>query len=185
MDEKLLSWCAGLLEGEGYVTLARRGRNSYYVLMNVANTEPDLLEPFIKLFGGRIYTEDRKDGRNMLYRWHVSGGEAIRTAEALFPYLVGKRKRELCSLVHHYAELRYRCFRCGVPLEVGTAKSYCSKSCMWRVASRRQKDPKYELPRTRLSLVFAKIAYRFYELNSGRQRAARIRASQAERPGLR
>ncbi len=168
MDEKLLSWCAGLLEGEGNLAIRRKGRDCFYPFVDIGNTERDLIAPFVDLFGGRIYIEPRGQNQEM-FRFRLYGGDAIRFAAEIRPYLRGSRKARLCDLILQYAEIRYRCLGCGGRIEAGSRKWYCSKSCKWKIGHRRARDPNYELPRARLSKIFTQLAYRSYELNGGRE----------------
>ena len=183
MDEQLLSWCAGFFEGEGHVALQRKGRDCYTVRLHIGNTEPDLLTPFTELFGGHIYVETKPHPRQPLYRWTAYGGTAIRVIEILVPYVVGERKKELCDIIRRFAELRYQCLRCGKPLEIGSYKWYCSKSCKWWVGRQRAKNPDFELPRAHLSPIFAELVYRSYELNGGREKPRQWDPPSRDPPG--
>ena len=65
IEDVELAWQAGIIDGEGTVTLAkqmRKGRPSpaYRPMVTVTNTNPALVMPFVDAWGGGMYREPGK-----------------------------------------------------------------------------------------------------------------------------
>lgn len=116
--ETEVAYFAGLLDGEGYISVAKRGRH-FAPIVNITNTNLDLLYWVQDRFGGEIYPVS--DGRNFpnakdCYRIMWNGhGEIATVIAAVMPYLVAKKAQ-----AHLIAEFLSLPSRQGKKLPVAT-----------------------------------------------------------------
>ena len=97
-----LAYMAGIMDGEGYISLARRNskRNKsglrYDIQVGVTNTNKWLLETFRFSFGGSI-SKKRKGYEKSLpssqdcFNWQIGNQQALTAIKTLLPYLRLKR----------------------------------------------------------------------------------------------
>ena len=99
MTSNDVSWAAGVVDGEGTITLAkqiRKGRPSpaYREAVTVANCDKRILEPFHSMWGGNIYTVvEKRPGYSDSSTWHCPQGSVKAFLEAVLPFLRGKREQ--------------------------------------------------------------------------------------------
>ncbi len=94
MDEEL-AWMAGLLEGEGTLTIT----GQWVVSITIANTERELLEPFKERFGGAIYSTQSPAMVYGCLRYQITGKLAKELVQVLLPFMRSQRKRRLAELL--------------------------------------------------------------------------------------
>lgn len=97
MNNTELAWQAGIIDGEGCLTLAkqiRKGRPSpaYRPMITVTNTDRRLVQPFA-MWGGNLYK--RPDSRKSLnwadsWTWYCPRSAVVPFLTAILPYLHGK-----------------------------------------------------------------------------------------------
>ena len=104
-----LGWFAAMVDGEGaisinktrYSTTRSPNRTKYYLQVNVANTEKELVEPFLTAFGGSIQTARRnmpRKNEKPVFFWVAGAQKALKVLEILGPYFRSSRKRKLANL---------------------------------------------------------------------------------------
>ena len=93
-----LGWIAGILDGEGCISLCHfTGRDSYFIpQVTVTNTSEFMIDTFANLVGlGKVNTYKSKNpNHSKIWRWSLR--DAVGICEFLiqiFPYLVAKRRR--------------------------------------------------------------------------------------------
>ena len=108
-----IAWMGGFLTGDGCVGLYTTSRGYPLPLVNVVNTERELLKPFQKLFGGSIKRIHKK-GLVMGYRknhdtyaWEVSCRKALQACIVLVPFIKGKKKDKTFKIIDHYAKRKW------------------------------------------------------------------------------
>ena len=96
MNNESLSYLAGIIDGEGTITLNGRGIHSTPQLQ-IANINIDLIDWIRTNFNGvvRLDTINNKWQRQTVYKWYCYGKEAIETIQKVFPWLIIKRKQSL------------------------------------------------------------------------------------------
>jgi len=96
MTDFELGWTAGILDGEGHVTLLHRRRDSSWrAVVAVNNTDPAMIMRLCQLWDGRmnLIASDRyRPGRKPIHRWTVESQRALRVLDAVMPHLVTKRQ---------------------------------------------------------------------------------------------
>ena len=87
----MISWAAGLFEGDGSLT-ERTVKNRKYHSLNISSTDPDVLEMFQEVVGvGKIYAADHRNDK-IAYLWQIAKREDIfQVAGGILPYL-GERR---------------------------------------------------------------------------------------------
>lgn len=95
-DASGLAWLAGLLEGEGSFTLARRGCRGPYPSVRLAMTDEDVVRHAAQVAGvGRIYGPypPRSNGIKPYWSWHVqTQSDAAGLMMTMYP-LMGARRQ--------------------------------------------------------------------------------------------
>jgi hypothetical protein len=97
-----LAYLAGILDGEGCITLCQVGRSRYSTQIFIANTDERLVHWVHSRFGGSIALRRKpKDSRHKpLWMWLLSGPSVEPFLTAVLPYLV--LKHEQASLLLEY-----------------------------------------------------------------------------------
>ena len=101
MKQSELAWQAGIIDGEGCLTLAkqlRKGRPSpaYRPMVTVSNTDRRLIAPFCDSWGGTLYK--RPDSRKELrwadsWTWYCPRSAVSPFLRAILPHLRGKAEQ--------------------------------------------------------------------------------------------
>jgi hypothetical protein len=95
------AYAAGILDGEGSISLTRVRKNRYpSPQVSVSTTDPELLDWFRARFGGSIVRKPSyKPTHSQSYEWKVTDREALRVLERMRPYMVIERKKRRCDLL--------------------------------------------------------------------------------------
>lgn len=107
MTEPQVAYFAGLLDGEGCISLAHR-RQYITPTLQIANTCRELLKWVQHWFTGGIYEirNSRKDNRKQSYVWSIAGQKAQRAIKLALPYLLVKRRQaELVLGIKRFAAI--------------------------------------------------------------------------------
>jgi hypothetical protein len=97
ITDAALGWTAGILDGEGHVSLRHRpAKRSYSAVVTVNNTDLAMILRLRELWGGYIYTcpLDRPwhpARSRQVHRWIAGSWTALRVLEMVRPHLVTKR----------------------------------------------------------------------------------------------
>jgi hypothetical protein len=92
-----LSYAAGFFDGEGSVSIAKRGeykgRQGYELVAQITNTYRDVLVMLQARFSGRIYTKNQSHsfGTKPCYWLRWTGPDAADFLREIYPYLVVKK----------------------------------------------------------------------------------------------
>jgi hypothetical protein len=88
-----LAWAAGIIDGEGCISLNQEKRTQYLLRLTVTNTNLLLLTRIQELFGGNICPMKRyQDHWKDRWQWDLKAAKAERALRAVLPYLVAKRQ---------------------------------------------------------------------------------------------
>jgi len=110
------AWAAGIIEGEGSVWKSKgyKGKNGRIPpcwIIQVSNTDLDILEELKEIFGGYIGLTRRKGERSGggrlnsdYFAWRITSRASFRTAKKLIPYIKGKKKENFIRLINSYGE---------------------------------------------------------------------------------
>ena len=93
-----LPYLAGLFDGEGTISLGRRGRGVGLKVM-VEMTDREGVDAFAQCFGGKTKILARRTkGRRIIYRWTATGQSASGPLRRLLPYLRVKHEQAQVAL---------------------------------------------------------------------------------------
>lgn len=93
-----LNGIARLFAGEGNITIT--SGKCPVVYAGMGNSEKILVKPLHILFGGSFAVEKPKDQRNrFMFRWRVSGNDALPFMKAIQPFLIGEKLPQLENAV--------------------------------------------------------------------------------------
>lgn len=103
-----LAWAAGLFEGEGTITIGRRGSNDTYRLqVMVPNTDEQIIDFFHTRWGGwkePLYGE--RPRRRPGWTWIAAGPTGEQFLRGIAPHLRTERVREKLALGMRFRELQ-------------------------------------------------------------------------------
>ena len=95
MSESEAAYLAGLIDGEGTVTLTRRERNAQRTLtITIANTERVLLEYSLSVIGAGVISSKRVQKMNHTpsFAYRITGRQALSVLQQIFPFLRSYKK---------------------------------------------------------------------------------------------
>jgi hypothetical protein len=93
MRDKLIL-LAGIFWGEGCVRISTTGRKNHYLYVSVTNTDLDLLNEFVHVFGGRARVLSRaKIGYEPVWRWELCAERACDFLDQIAPFVGGTKGR--------------------------------------------------------------------------------------------
>ena len=105
------AYIAGLIDGEGTITLTRRHRNeNRQICVAISSTEINLLE-FVKSatgIGKITRKKTVKDHHNTGFTYHVSNRQALGLIEQIHPYLKSYKKLRADLVLQDYLRLTPR-----------------------------------------------------------------------------
>jgi hypothetical protein len=98
-----IDYLAGYFDGEGCITVLSLARGRYPQLrITIVSADQEVLKLFAGLFGKNVYEVTKSHLRwavsSRLYRWSVSGFEAVSILRMLEPHLVAKREQARVAL---------------------------------------------------------------------------------------
>lgn len=97
MKKADLAYIAGLIDGEGCISLTKKFRKGkspeYRIILRVGNTDPLMVGFCRKRLGGFIYLSHSKKRKHKCYVWKTAGGNAIIALKKVYPFLITKRKK--------------------------------------------------------------------------------------------
>jgi hypothetical protein len=99
LDRATVSYLAGVTDSEGSIGIVKHKRKerltpAYEPRLQVGNTSKEMLDLFVKTFGGKLTPEKRLTrGGKDFYIWTVYGVPMVKAIEAMLPYLIVKREQ--------------------------------------------------------------------------------------------
>lgn len=106
MTSVQLGWCAGIIDGEGMITLDSNSHTvcSYLLKISLRMTHEETVNRFWQLVGvGTVVPEPSKNKKwKDQFRWQLLGPDAVSTIRLLEPHLFTKKPQALLAL--EYAE---------------------------------------------------------------------------------
>lgn len=92
MNNDKLSYLAGIIDGEGTVTIHTSGTP----YLTVTNTNKKLIDWIKNNFGGRTtMVKPQPNQKLIIVKWYMYGKEAIEILKYVFPWLIVKRENAL------------------------------------------------------------------------------------------
>ena len=96
MNETDLAYIAGIIDGEGCLRFSRHDHKinmtpSFLPRVDIANTAEIVCRFLQTAFGGSVYTEKKKVGQKLCWRWVAQGERAYDLLKLIKPYLMIKK----------------------------------------------------------------------------------------------
>ncbi len=107
LKQAVAAYIAGLIDGEGTITLSRRHANEHrQLVVSIANTELALLEFVINHVGTDKITRKRtiSDSHTASYCYSISNRQAFSLIEQVTPYLHSHKKLRAQLILQHYKD---------------------------------------------------------------------------------
>lgn len=107
-------WFAGLIDGDGCVSIGKQSGRYYRVSMIVVNKKPENILKLLRLFGGHLGKVSRTTASSFIngqyYRWVIDGKEVAHALKKSIPHLAEKAQKaklalELCRIQSEYRSL--------------------------------------------------------------------------------
>ena len=112
VQELIYSYTAGLIDGEGTITLSYKYKSSRYrwPIISVPSCTPELVDFLQTTFGGSISNKrPTKADHSQSQAWHIAGDKAIELLQKVLPYLrEPEKKRRASMIVENYKRLTPR-----------------------------------------------------------------------------
>lgn len=99
-----LVWAAGLFEGEGTITLARRGHDDTYRLQTqVSSTDEEIVDFFVTTWGGwKVPFYGDRPGRQPGWQWIAAGPTAEQFLRGIAPHVLTLRVWQKLQIALHF-----------------------------------------------------------------------------------
>lgn len=138
-----IAWAAGIVEGEGCITLATRN-GTPTVRLQVGMTDRDILERLAGIMGcGSVVVQQRRlpEGYKVQYRWVITASKAEECIDLILPWLGARRTARYAEVLQRrraYEEFVMRTRRCRFCGEAFRPRKwsqsarftvYCSREC--------------------------------------------------------
>lgn len=103
-------WAAGLFEGEGTITIAKRSRdNTYRLVVIIGSTDTQIVNFFHRRWGGwNQPAYGPRPGRKPARYWTVAGPAAAAFLQAIAPHIVTVRVRRKLLLAFDFRRAQSR-----------------------------------------------------------------------------
>lgn len=102
MEETFKAYVAGFIDGEGFVDIHRQATEktmksrglknpSFQPIVQISNSNKEVLDKIHATYGGSIYSRRKKDGHKQIYSFVVTARKAEKLLTDILPYLVIKK----------------------------------------------------------------------------------------------
>lgn len=90
-----LAYIAGFVDGEGCIRLKKSNKsgNSFYVTLQVTNSDPRPLNKIKEVFGGKVFFQEKKATGKVIWQYYSTTSEATDTLRVLVGFLVSKKSQ--------------------------------------------------------------------------------------------
>lgn len=98
-----LAYIAGFIDGEGCIRIKKSNQsgNSYYVTLQVTNTDKRPLMTIKDIFKGKVFFQEKKPLGKIIWQYYSATSEAVDTLRVLVGFLVSKKKQAELAIKFH------------------------------------------------------------------------------------
>ena len=94
MDREWIGWLAGIIDGEGHISISPNGGSQHCIFLGITNTDKSIIDKVSEITGhGYIKRKRTNEKWKDTYQWIVTANQAYLILNMVLPYLVGKRER--------------------------------------------------------------------------------------------
>ena len=96
------AYIAGFVDGEGCIRIKKANKtgNSYYITLNVTNTDKQPLELIKSIFGGKVFFQE-KGVNKVIWQYYSTCSEAVDTLKTLLGFLISKKEQADYAIWFH------------------------------------------------------------------------------------
>ena len=98
MTETEKAYIAGLLDGEGCISIKRSRRTNYNLYVEIYNTNKDVMLWLQERYIGSINSKRKNVNHKVCYTWCVACSKAESFLELIIPYLIIKQEQAVIAL---------------------------------------------------------------------------------------
>ena len=99
-DQEKLIFLSGIFEGEGCFGHFKNGKKPRRIEIQLQMTDPDVVNKFYNYFKkGHISKKEYANHYKTIYRWKVTGLEALKILHKMLPYFCKRRKENYYGMV--------------------------------------------------------------------------------------
>jgi|TARA_B100000085_G_C18491191_1_gene491363 hypothetical protein len=99
-DREKLIFLSGIFEGEGCFGHFKNGKKPKRIEIQLQMTDPDVVNKFYDYFKkGHLSKKEYTNHYKTLYRWKVTGLEALKILHKMLPYFCKRRKENYYGMV--------------------------------------------------------------------------------------
>ena len=99
-DREKLIFLAGIFEGEGCFGHFKNGKKPKRIEIQLQMTDPDVVNKFYDYFQkGHLSKKEYTNHYKTMYRWKVTGLEALKILHKMLPYFCKRRKENYYGMV--------------------------------------------------------------------------------------
>jgi hypothetical protein len=97
-----LAYIAGFIDGEGCIRIKKSNQssNSYYITLQVTNSDPKPLELIKKYFEGKVYFQEKTKNK-VIWQYYVTCNEAVDALRTLVGFLITKKPQADAAIYFH------------------------------------------------------------------------------------
>lgn len=97
-----VAYIAGFFDGEGCIRIkkASQGGNSYYIWVAITNSNKEILDSVLNMFGGSV-KQAEKTVNKVIYHYLITSSEAIDMLKVLLSFLKEKRQQADLAISFH------------------------------------------------------------------------------------
>jgi hypothetical protein len=111
LEDTEAAYIAGLIDGEGTITLSKRHRNeNRQLVISISNNEKVILDYVLKVAGVGILTKKRTyaEHHSINFAYRVSNRQAYNLLQKILPYLKSHKKDRAILILDKYLKLTPR-----------------------------------------------------------------------------
>jgi len=99
-DREKLIFLSGIFEGEGCFGHFKNGKKPKRIEIQLQMTDPDVVNKFYEYFKkGHLSKKEYTNHYKTMYRWKVTGLEALKILHKMLPYFCKRRKQNYYGMV--------------------------------------------------------------------------------------
>ena len=96
-----IAYLSGFFDGEGCIRIKKPTTGSqYYIIAHVTNSNKEILQRYMDLFGGNIRRQERTPNKT-IFNYYITCSEAVDMLKILNVYLIEKNKQADYAIWFH------------------------------------------------------------------------------------
>lgn len=99
-SQEWCAWAAGIIDGEGWISVFENRTGNYRLEVGVNNTDPRMCRKLLEMFGGNklVLFKTTNPKHRPFWKWQLLGRNCKPFLQAVLPYLVCKKDQAEIAL---------------------------------------------------------------------------------------